>query len=112
MVQLRACAALWACDTRRADEWAAHEQRVDGLGGAELLVLKFGDGDFTADDDDVALHESLAGDAALAVHFKAGVEDGVRNGIGNFVRMAFADGFGRKDVGAGHGGGRFGYMDE
>jgi hypothetical protein len=26
--------------------------------------------------------------------------------------MAFADGLGRKDVGAGHGGGRFGYMDE
>ena len=58
------------------------------------------DGDFTADDDDVALHEGFAGHAALRIDREAGVEDGVGNGVGNFVRMAFADGFGGKNVGA------------
>jgi hypothetical protein len=71
---------------------------VDGLGGAEFFVLKFGDSDFTADDDDVAFHEGFASDAAFEVDGEAGVEDGVGDGIGDFVRMAFADGFGRKDV--------------
>jgi hypothetical protein len=94
------------------DDLADVDDFVDGLGGTVLLVLKFGDRDFTADNDDVALHEGLAGDAALRVHFEAGVEDGVGDGVGNFVRMAFADGLGREDVAAGHGGGRLGYMDE
>ena len=54
--------------------------------------------DFAADDDDVALDVGLAGHAAAFVLREAGVEDGVGNGVGNLVRMAFADGFGRKNV--------------
>ena len=63
--------------------------------GTDRLVADFRDGDFAADDDDVALHEGFASNAALWVDGQAGVENGVRNGIGNFVGMAFADGFGR-----------------
>jgi hypothetical protein len=48
-----------------ADDLADVDDLVDGLGGAELLVLELRDGDFTTDDDDIALHEGLAGDAAL-----------------------------------------------
>ncbi len=81
-----------------ADDLADVDDFVDGLGGAEFFVLKFGDSDFTADDDDVAFHEGFASDAAFEVDGEAGVEDGVGDGIGDFVRMAFADGFGRKDV--------------
>ena len=81
-----------------ANDLADVDDFVDGLGGAEFFVLKFWDGDFTADDDDVAFHEGFAGDAAFEVDGQAGVEDGVGDGIGDFVRMAFADGFGRKDV--------------
>ena len=76
----------------------------------KLFVLEFRNGDLTTDNDDVALHEGFAGDAAFQVDLEAGVEDGVGDGIGNFIRMAFADGLGREDVRAGHGGGRVGYI--
>ena len=61
------------------------------------------DGDFTADDDEIALGVGFASHAAVRVLREAGVENGIRNGVADFVRMAFADGFGRKDVTAGHG---------
>ena len=84
------------------DDLADVDDLVDGLGGAELLVLELRNGDLTTDDDDIALHEGFAGDAAFQVDLEAGVEDGVGDGIGNFVRMAFADGLGRENVTAGH----------
>ncbi len=91
-----------------ANDLAHVDDFVDGLGGAELLVLELRNGDFTTDDDDIALHEGFAGDAAFEVDLEAGVKNGVGDGISNFVRMAFADGFGREDIRAGHGGGRLG----
>jgi len=75
---------------------------VDGLGGAELFVLELRNGDLTPDDNDIALHESFAGHAALEVDLEASIEDGVRNSVGNFVGMALADGLGREDIGVRH----------
>jgi hypothetical protein len=94
------------------DDFADVDDFIDGLGGAVLFILKLRDGDLTTDDDDIALGKGLAGDAALRIDRKAGVEDGVRNGVANFVRMAFADGLGREDVATGHNGVRVVYMDE
>ena len=59
-------------------------------------------GDLTANDGDVRLHVGFAGDAAELVLCEAGVQHGVRNGVGDLVRMAFADGLGRKDVTVAH----------
>ena len=46
------------------------------------------------DDDDVGLHIGFAGDAAELVLRERGVQHGVGNGVGDLVRMAFADGLG------------------
>ena len=54
--------------------------------------------DFAADDDDVGLGVGFAGDAAELVLREAGVQHGIGNGVGDLVRMAFADGLGGKDV--------------
>ena len=59
--------------------------------------------DFTTDDDDVALRVGLAGDAAPAILPKTGVKDGIGNGVANFIRMTFANGFGSKNEAAEHG---------
>ena len=68
-----------------------------------LALRQIGDRDLAADDDDVALGVGLAGDAALAILPQAGVEDGVGNGVANFIRMAFAHGFGSKNETSKHG---------
>ncbi len=86
-----------------ADDLADVDDLINGLGGAEFFVLELGDGDLTADDDDVALHKGLAGHAAPRIHGEACVEDGVGDGVGDFVGVAFTDGLGGEDVGAGHG---------
>ena len=68
--------------------------------GFEGLILEFGNRDLSTDHDDVALGIGLAGDSAAGIQRQTGIEDGVRNGVANFVGMAFADGFGREDVAA------------
>ena len=62
-----------------------------------LALRQIRNRDLTADDHDVALGVGLAGHAALAILPEAGVQDGVGNGVANFVRMAFANGFGSKN---------------
>jgi hypothetical protein len=79
---------------RVADDFFDVDDRSD------RLLADFRDGDLTATHDDVALHEGFAGHAAFRIDRQAGVEDGVGDGVGNLVRMAFADGFGGKNVGA------------
>ena len=70
---------------------------ADGVAG-DLHEVELGlGGDLAADDGDVGLHVGFAGDAAELVLREAGVQHGVGNGVGDFVRMAFADGLGRKD---------------
>ena len=59
-------------------------------------------GDFAADDDDIGLHVSLARDAAELVLGEASIQHGVGNGVGDFVRMAFAHGLRGKDVTIAH----------
>jgi hypothetical protein len=58
--------------------------------------------DLAADHHDVRLDERLARHAAELVLRQTGVEHGVGNGIGDLVRMAFADGFRREDVTVAH----------
>ena len=71
---------------------------ADGLAG-DSIVVQFGFGsDLTANDHQVALGVSLASHAAIRVLREAGVQDGIGNGIANFVRMALTDRLGRKDV--------------
>ena len=57
-------------------------------------------GDLTADNGDIAFHIGLAGHAAEFVLSKASVENGVGNSVCYLVGMAFADGFGGKDIAA------------
>ena len=80
---------------------------ADGIADDGVVIeLRLG-GDFAAHDDDIALGVGLAGDAAVRVLREAGVEDGVGNGVANFVGMAFANGLGGENETSRHGG-----MDE
>jgi len=45
----------------------------------------------------MALGKSLAGNAAFRILPETSVEHCVRNGVANFIRMTFTDGFGRKN---------------
>ena len=71
---------------------------ADRLAGNRIEVrLRLGR-DFTAHHDQVALGVGLAGHAAARVLRQAGVQHRIGNGIAHFVRVALADGLGRKDV--------------
>ncbi len=85
-----------------------------GMIDLERFALRqIGDGDFTADDDGVALGEGLAGDARGLILGEAGVEDGVGDGVANLVGMTFADGLRGKNKTTGHrkAGSGFGVQD-
>ncbi len=86
-----------------ADDLVDVERLVDGLGLAGLFVLQLRQGDLAADDDDVGLYEGLTGHAGRFVEGKTGIENAVGNEVGDLVRVAFADGFGRKNKGICHG---------
>ena len=69
----------------------------------DFFEIEFGvGGDFTGEHDHVAFDQCLAGHAAFFVLAEAGVEDGVGNGVANFVGVAFADRLGGKNVVRGH----------
>jgi hypothetical protein len=68
--------------------------RADIHHGVEGGAFDFWNGDLATDDDGVAFNEGLAGNAAGFVDREAGVEDGVGDGVADFVWMAFANGFG------------------
>ena len=78
-----------------ADDFLDVDDRADGR-----LLANLRNADFATDDDDIAFHEGLASHAALGIDRKAGVKNGVRDGVGDFVWMAFANGFRGKNVGA------------
>src|SRR5438067_7376554 len=59
--------------------------------------------DLAAHHHHVALGVGLAGHAALFVDGQAGVEYGVGDGVTNFIRMTFANGFGSKNETSEHG---------
>ena len=56
-------------------------------------------GEFASDDDVVALDQGLAGDPGETVLRVAGVEDGIRDAVGNLIGVPLADGFGREGIG-------------
>ena len=61
----------------------------------DLDVIEFGfSGDFSADDGDVAFHVGFASDPTGGILSEAGIQHGIRNGVGHFVGMAFANGLG------------------
>jgi hypothetical protein len=69
----------------------------DGLDGASDYVLKIDVGfrrDFSGDDYESGGGQGLTGDAAAGIFSQAGVEDSIRNLVGDFVRVAFRDRFG------------------
>ncbi len=69
---------------------------ADG-GAYELVVIDVRAGsNFTSDDGNTRGDKRLAGDAAFRVVPHDLVKDGVRNLVGNFVRMALGDGLRRK----------------
>ena len=71
---------------------------ADGLAGDRVEIqLRLGR-DLAAHHHQVALGVGLAGHAAARVLRQAGVQHRIGNGIAHFVRVAFADGLGRKDV--------------
>ena len=73
----------------------------DGLDGAADYVLKIDVGfrrDFSGDDYESGGGQGFTGDAATGIFSQAGVEDGVRNLVGNFVGMAFSDRFGSEQI--------------
>ena len=70
----------------------------------EVFVLRqIRHGNFAAHHHDVTLGVGFAGDPAAAVLAQAGVEDRVGDGVANFIRMAFAHGFGSKNETSEHG---------
>ena len=71
---------------------------ADIEGGIQRGAFQARHGDFATHDDHVAFDKSFAGDPARAVEGQAGVEDRVGNGVANFVGMAFANGFGGKNI--------------
>ena len=56
--------------------------------------------EFAGDDDVVALDQRLARDARETVLREAGIEDGIGDAVGDLIRVALADGFGREGVGS------------
>jgi hypothetical protein len=75
---------------------------ADGLARDALDVEPGLGGDFAADDDDVRLDVGFTGDAAELVLLEAGVEDRVRNRVGDLIRVAFADRLRRKNLSVTH----------
>ena len=55
-------------------------------------------GDFAGDDDQAGGGQGFAGHAAGRIFGQAGIEDSVRNLVGDLVGMAFGHGFGRKKI--------------
>ena len=60
-------------------------------------------GDFAGHDDDPGLDQRLAGHAAARVFLENRIQHRVRDLVGDLVRMAFGDRFGRKEVVIRHG---------
>ena len=68
---------------------------TDGLLDVYIGVFRT---DFAADDDQAGRAEGLAGHLGIGVLAEEFVEDGVGDLVGHFVRMAFGNGFGSKQI--------------
>ena len=61
------------------------------------IDVSFG-GNFAGDDDQAGCREGFASHAAIGIFFQAGIQDRVRNLIGDLVRVTFGHRFGRKQI--------------
>jgi len=69
----------------------------------DLLVVDLGlGGDLAGENDHVGFHHGLASDTTVGILREAGIKHAVGNQVGNFVRMAFANGLGGENKGFGH----------
>ena len=75
---------------------------LENVAGEVDVVDGGAGGDFTGHHDETGRAKGFRGDAAHGVLRKAGVKDGVRDLVGHFVGMTFTDGFGSKQIFAGH----------
>ena len=55
-------------------------------------------GNFTTNDDEITFGVGFACDATGWVLLEASIQHGIGDGVAHFVRVAFADGLGRKDI--------------
>ena len=65
----------------------------DNLGHFHVAIR----GDLAGDKRDTGGDHGFASDPAFGILGHDGIEDGIGNGVGHFVRMAFGDGFGCKE---------------
>jgi hypothetical protein len=83
------------------DVVVVHVADVADRGADDFLEVDLGlGGEFAGDDDVVALDQGLARDARETVLREAGVEDGIGDAVGDLIRVALADLFGREGVGS------------
>jgi hypothetical protein len=69
----------------------------------DLLVVNIGlGGDLSEDHDHVGLGAGLAGNLAVRVLGKAGIENGIRDLVAELVGVALVDGLGGEKEGVGH----------
>jgi hypothetical protein len=71
---------------------------VDHAADDAFVIDPGGGGDLAGHDGDAGLHQRFAGHARVFILRDDGVEDGVRHLVGDLVRMAFGNGFGREQV--------------
>ena len=77
---------------------------IDVENGSErlALLLQFRNRDLAADDDHVAFCVGLAGNAAVFILLQTGIENGIGDGVANFVGVTFTDRLGGKDKASRH----------
>ena len=71
---------------------------LDGLAGNLLVVDYCLGGNFAGNHDESCVYQCFAGYAAFGILREAGVEDGVRNLVANFVWVSFGHGFRGKKI--------------
>ena len=77
---------------------------IDGDDRFQVCALgQIGNGNFAADDDDVAFGVGFAGDPAMFIAGQAGIENGIGNRVANLIGVAFANRFGGKNEATRHG---------
>src|ERR1700751_3522974 len=67
----------------------------------DIVELRIG-GNLASDDDEITLGQRFAGDPALMILGQTCVQDAIRNGVADFVRMTFSHGFRGKDISVRH----------
>ena len=68
-----------------------------------LLIIKLGFRcDLTTKSNDIVFHHGFAGHTRARVLLKAGINNGVGNGVTHLIGMTLSDGLGRENIGLCH----------